>query len=663
MGPGENAGAVDVGDGLAVVVQGREPQPPLRGRALPGRGHRRRRHPARRLRARRAADRGARLAALRRPRHAAHPLPARARRGRHRRLRQLGRRADGRRRDLLRAALRAELPRERDVRRARAARTARPLRGRGARQRGRAARRAHRAATASAARACSPPRSSSEGDDDKRPSVQIGDPLEESKLIECCLELVEQGLLVALQDLGAAGLSSSTSEMASKGGVGLDLDVSRVPLREPDMEPFEIMISESQERMLCVVEPARLDDVLAVCGAGRRARRAIGEVTDTRQLRVFDGDELVGDMPVAALVDECPLYDLEPEEPDDRLAVLRRRRPRARRRGASRSETLPRAARLAERRQPPLGVRAVRLPRRQPHRAPARAGRRRRAAAGARRARHRPRDRGLDRRQRAPGRLRPLHRRGRGGLRVRREPRLRRRRAARPHQLPQLRQPREAARRLAADARRRGDGGRLPRARACRSSAATCPSTTRGPRGRSTRRRSSAWSASCPTRRAPGGARSARRRRGPDMVALIGPFAPSLLGLGAGAAARASWRAGLEPFDLAQGARGARARARGGAQRAPSRSAHDVSDGGLACCVAECAICGRRRRDARPRAARCAARRSTRAPRCSARDRAASSSRARASALLELSREAAGVGFLALGTVGGEAIRHRRRRC
>src|SRR2546427_13095216 len=84
----------------------------------------------------------------------------------------------------------------------------------------------------------------------KRPSVQIGDPLEESKLIECCLELVERGLLVALQDLGAAGLSSSASEMASKGGVGIDIDVSRVPLREQGMEPFEVMISESQERML-----------------------------------------------------------------------------------------------------------------------------------------------------------------------------------------------------------------------------------------------------------------------------------------------------------------------------------------------------------------------------------------------------------------------------
>ncbi|HLM09608.1 MAG TPA: phosphoribosylformylglycinamidine synthase subunit PurL, partial [Thermoleophilaceae bacterium] len=156
----------------------------------------------------------------------------------------------------------------------------------------------------------------SEGDDRKRPTVQIGDPFEESKLVECCLELLERDLLASLQDLGAAGLSSSSSEMASKGEAGLDIDVSRVPLREADMEPFEIMISESQERMLCVVEPARLDDVLALCARWDVRATPIGEVTDTQHLRVFDGEELVGDVPVGALVDEVPLYDLEPEQPD-----------------------------------------------------------------------------------------------------------------------------------------------------------------------------------------------------------------------------------------------------------------------------------------------------------------------------------------------------------
>src|ERR671938_426765 len=131
-----------------------------------------------------------------------------------------------------------------------------------------------------------------EGDADKRPTVQVGDPFAEKKLMECSLELLERGLLVALQDLGAAGLTSSASEMASKGGVGIDLDVGRVPLREADMEPFEIMVSESQERMLCVCEPERLDEVLAVCATWEVHGTAIGEVTGTGLLRVFDGGEL-----------------------------------------------------------------------------------------------------------------------------------------------------------------------------------------------------------------------------------------------------------------------------------------------------------------------------------------------------------------------------------
>jgi phosphoribosylformylglycinamidine synthase subunit PurL len=154
-----------------------------------------------------------------------------------------------------------------------------------------------------------------EEDGAKRPTVQIGDPFEESKLLECSLELLDRGLLVALQDLGAAGLTSSSSEMAAKGGVGIDLDVRRVPLREADMEPFEIMISESQERMLCVVEPERVDDVLGVCAKWEVNATAIGEVTASDRLRVFDGEALVGDLPVSALVDECPAYDLEPLEP------------------------------------------------------------------------------------------------------------------------------------------------------------------------------------------------------------------------------------------------------------------------------------------------------------------------------------------------------------
>ena len=154
-----------------------------------------------------------------------------------------------------------------------------------------------------------------EEDASKRPTVQVGDPFAEKKLLECSLELLDRGLLVALQDLGAAGLSSSSAEMASKGEVGLDIDVARVPLREAGMAPWEIMISESQERMLCVTDPETVDAVLAVCAKWEVHGTVIGSVTAERMLRVLDGDEVVGEMPVEALVDDCPLYDLSPERP------------------------------------------------------------------------------------------------------------------------------------------------------------------------------------------------------------------------------------------------------------------------------------------------------------------------------------------------------------
>jgi len=155
-----------------------------------------------------------------------------------------------------------------------------------------------------------------DGDDAKRPTVQIGDPFEESKVLECCLELLEKGLLVSLQDLGAAGLTSSAGEMASAGGVGIDLDVAKVPLREADMEPFEIMVSESQERMLAVVEPARVDEVRAICEKWQTGSAQIGVVTDSGAIRILRDGDVVGEMPVEALVDGCPLYDLEPAEPE-----------------------------------------------------------------------------------------------------------------------------------------------------------------------------------------------------------------------------------------------------------------------------------------------------------------------------------------------------------
>jgi phosphoribosylformylglycinamidine synthase len=170
----------------------------------------------------------------------------------------------------------------------------------------------------------------------KRPSVQIGDPFEEKRLLECCLELLDAELLRSLQDLGAAGLTSSASEMASKGEVGVDLDVARVPLREEGMEPFEVMVSESQERMLCVVEPGKLEAVRAICDKWEVRASTIGAVTDSQRFRVLSDGEVVGDLPVDVLVD-CPTYALEPERPSGPVYPLPPRRLAG---GASAQDTL-----------------------------------------------------------------------------------------------------------------------------------------------------------------------------------------------------------------------------------------------------------------------------------------------------------------------------------
>lgn len=175
-----------------------------------------------------------------------------------------------------------------------------------------------------------------EQDPDKRPTVQIGDPFEESKVLECCQELLGEDLLVSLQDLGAAGLTSSAGEMASAGSTGIDIDVGLVPLREADMEPFEIMVSESQERMLAVVEPDRVESVLAVCDKWQTASAVIGEVTDTGTFRISRNGEPVGDIAVGDLVDGCPLYDLDPAPPAEWIYGNRR----GIRQGADAGETL-----------------------------------------------------------------------------------------------------------------------------------------------------------------------------------------------------------------------------------------------------------------------------------------------------------------------------------
>ena len=359
MGPGENAGVVDVGDGLAVGVQGRVAQPSERGRAVPGRGHRGRRHPARHLRGGRPADRGARLAALRRARLAAFALPVRLGGEGHRPLRQLDRRADRGRRGLLRAGLRAELPRERDVRGAGAARAPDPeRRGRGG-EPARAARRAHRSRR-DRRRVGARERGAVRGGLVQAPDGADRRPVRGVEARRVLPRAAGARAARSLQDLGAAGLSSSSSEMASKGEVGLDIDVSRVPLREADMEPFEIMISESQERMLCVVEPARLDEVLELCERWEvRAtgdRRGHGHAAAARVRRRRAGRRHAG----RGARGRLPLYDLEPEEPASRST---RTRPRARWRCVRRGDAA-RAARLLEHRLEAIRLRAVRLDRR-----------------------------------------------------------------------------------------------------------------------------------------------------------------------------------------------------------------------------------------------------------------------------------------------------------
>jgi phosphoribosylformylglycinamidine synthase II len=143
----------------------------------------------------------------------------------------------------------------------------------------------------------------------KRPTVQVGDPFTEKLLIEACLELMATDAIVAIQDMGAAGLTSSSVEMASKGGAGIRLDMNKVPCRETGMTPYEMMLSESQERMLMVLKPGREAEAEAIFRKWELDFAVIGEVTDTGHMVLeFDG-EVVCDIPLAPLADEAPLYD------------------------------------------------------------------------------------------------------------------------------------------------------------------------------------------------------------------------------------------------------------------------------------------------------------------------------------------------------------------
>ena len=165
-------------------------------------------------------------------------------------------------------------------------------------------------------------------DEAKRPSVQVGDPYEEKRLIEACLELLDLGLVVGIQDLGGAGLVCATSETAAKGRVGMDVDVSAVPQREPGMQAFEIMTSESQERMLAIITPENFEAVAAVCDKWEVRASVVGHVveptvradgTAVAMLRIrqgFDG-EVLAEVPASSLADDAPLYDRPRQRPSD----------------------------------------------------------------------------------------------------------------------------------------------------------------------------------------------------------------------------------------------------------------------------------------------------------------------------------------------------------
>src|SRR5438105_2173681 len=148
-----------------------------------------------------------------------------------------------------------------------------------------------------------------EQSESKRPTVQVGDPFMEKLLLEACLELFKTDCLVGIQDMGAAGLTSSSVEMASRAGSGLDIDIDRVPRRETGMTPYEVMLSESQERMLLVAKKGREEEVLAVCDKWDLAHAVVGKVTDTGRIRISSQGKIVADLPIVPLTDDAPVYD------------------------------------------------------------------------------------------------------------------------------------------------------------------------------------------------------------------------------------------------------------------------------------------------------------------------------------------------------------------
>ena len=154
----------------------------------------------------------------------------------------------------------------------------------------------------------------SEGSEQKRPNVQVGDPFLEKLLLEACVEAMHTGAVVGIQDMGAAGLTCSTCEMGARGGVGIEIELDLVPQRETGMNAYEIMLSESQERMLLVADSGREQEVLKVFEKWGLDGVIVGRVTNSGRLRVLEHGKLVADIPNTALTDDAPLYH-RPMEP------------------------------------------------------------------------------------------------------------------------------------------------------------------------------------------------------------------------------------------------------------------------------------------------------------------------------------------------------------
>jgi len=155
-----------------------------------------------------------------------------------------------------------------------------------------------------------------EESDKDRPSVQIGDPFREKLLLEACLELMEAGIIVGMQDMGAAGLTSSSSEMAGRGNSGIRLNISRIPKREEGMIPYEVMLSESQERMLIIIKREKEEKAKEIFERWDLHAEIIGEVTSDKFLEVLNGGKLVAKIPVKALTEDAPVYIREEREPE-----------------------------------------------------------------------------------------------------------------------------------------------------------------------------------------------------------------------------------------------------------------------------------------------------------------------------------------------------------